>query len=79
MKSDKQAMACMYHHGRQCQNAKFNIDDLKHFNTLSISTLSDTSNGVIGIDVAEILIEAGLNENLNSDRFLKLKNEEINT
>ena len=57
----------------------FKIDDFKHFNSPSISTLSDTSNGVIGIVVAEILIEAGLNENFNPARFLKLKNEEINT
>ena len=47
----------------------FKIDDFKHFNTLSISTLSDTSNGVIGIVVAELLIEAGLNEILNPADF----------
>ena len=47
----------------------FKIDDFKHFNSLSISTLSDTSNGVIGIAVAELLIEAGLNENFNPADF----------
>ena len=33
------------------------INNFKHFNTLSITTHSDTSNGAIRIDVAQILIE----------------------
>ena len=48
-------------------------------NTPSESTLSDTSSGAIRMDVAQILIEPGRNEKLTPARFLKIKNEEMNT
>ena len=37
----------------------FQINDFKHFNSLSIRTLSGTSNGVIRTAVTQILIETG--------------------